>query len=214
MAVQEQYLPKSYNGNESTVTVYPVPDEWFDESTVAVFVDGASVAYNRTTGGIATLTAVANASRVVITRTTELTQPRDFAIQGETPAKKVEASADRATLQIQEQRADLLRAPLAPVGSTPSDLANRTIGYDENGNPIIRTKDEEIEFLGIRIDLLSAQQASEDAAAAALSANQALAALAEANASVPPGSPILKLLTFQGKFLTQNGNFLAQSINA
>jgi len=154
MPVTEQYSPKDYTG-DGTNQVFSVPDLWFEQSDVYVLVDGVDTAWTREAGvGIRLAAAPADGVSVVIYRQTELTQDKDFATSGRMPANEVSEGFDRQILINQEVKD---RSTLLPPDATTQNKINTTVGFDENGDPVLRTATQESTHLGITDSVNAAQ---------------------------------------------------------
>lgn len=154
MPVTEQYSPKDYTG-DGTNQVFSVPDLWFEQSDVYVLVDGVDTAWTREAGvGIRLAAAPADGVSVVIYRQTELTQDKNFATSGRMPANEVSEGFDRQILINQEVKD---RATFLPPNTTAQNKINTTVGFDANGDPVLRTATQESTHLGIASSVAAAQ---------------------------------------------------------
>jgi len=154
MPVTEQYSPKDYTG-DGTNQVFSVPDLWFEQSDVYVLVDGVDTAWTREAGvGIRLAAAPADGVSVVIYRQTELTQDKEFATSGRMPANEVSEGFDRQILINQEVKD---RSTFLPPDATTQNKINTTVGFDENGDPVLRTATQESTHLGITASVNAAQ---------------------------------------------------------
>jgi hypothetical protein len=177
MPVTEQYTPRYYTG-DGAKQIFDVPDLWFEQSEVKVEVAGVLTGWTREAGqGVRLATAPASGASVVIYRITSLTQDKDFQTAGRMPATEVAEGFDRQILINQEVKD---RSTFLPPNTTTQNKINTTVGFDANGDPVLRTAQQEVDHLDI--PSLNSMQAFSDSAEeqAGYAYNQAQ--LAEASA--------------------------------
>jgi hypothetical protein len=146
MPVTEQYTPKYYTG-DGAKQIFDVPDLWFEQSEVKVEVAGVLTGWTREAGqGVRLATAPASGASVVIYRITSLTQDKDFQTAGRMPATEVAEGFDRQILINQEVKD---RSTFLPPNTTTQNKINTTVGFDADGNPILRSANQQSTFLGL-----------------------------------------------------------------
>lgn len=154
MPVTEQYTPKNYTGDGAN-QVFEVPNLWFEQSEVKVEVAGVLTEWTRQANvGIRLATAPASGASVVIYRITSLTQDKDFQTAGRMPATEVAEGFDRQILINQEVKD---RSTFLPPNTTTQNKINTTVGFDANGDPVLRTATQESTHLGIASSVTAAQ---------------------------------------------------------
>lgn len=183
MSYQVTELSVAHNGNNSTTEFYVIPFE-FDLTggahPIRVFLDGVEFFdFEVSTQGVRTIEPIANTSVLFFCRDTPFVQPRTFPNEELPRPEELEGALNRLTRQDQELAKTLERATLLPPGMEPSEVTNTTAGRDEDGNPINRTPEEEVEFLGILGAFDSAQQAASSAATSAQQAANSATATAQ-----------------------------------
>jgi hypothetical protein len=168
MAVQSATSQVQYVGNASTVTAYPVPFRFDDNSHIYVDVttqSGVTTSLTETTdyvltgageesgGEVVTVAAVPATSTVTIYRLVPITQLTSYEEGGDFPASSHERALDKLT-QIAQQterkasqsirvlEADGERDPLAAI-------ANSVLGLDSSKQPKAMTADELKTFLAL-----------------------------------------------------------------
>ncbi len=180
MPVTEQYSPRNYTGDGAN-QVFTVPNLWFEQSEVKVEVAGVLTEWTRQANvGIRLATAPASGASVVIYRITSLTQDKDFQTAGRMPATEVAEGFDRQILINQEVKD---RSTFLPPNTTTQNKINTTVGFDADGNPVLRTAQQEVDHLDI--PSLNSMQAFSDSAEeqAGYAYNQAQLAQASAIAA-------------------------------
>lgn len=146
MPVTEQYSPRNYTGDGAN-QVFSVPNLWFEQSEVKVEVAGVLTEWTRQANvGIRLATAPASGASVVIYRITSLTQDKDFQTAGRMPATEVAEGFDRQILINQEVKD---RSTFLPPNATTQNKINTTVGFDANGDPVLRTATQESTHLGL-----------------------------------------------------------------
>ena len=177
MPVTEQYTPISATGTGLPDQEISVPDIWFGQSTVIVEVAGNSIGWDKVGSGIRLTSTVASGAAISVYRETSLTQDKDFQTAGRMPATEVAEGFDRQILINQEVKD---RSTFLPPNTTTQNKINTTVGFDANGDPVLRTAQQEVDHLDI--PSLNSMQAFSDSAEeqAGYAYNQAQ--LAEASA--------------------------------
>ena len=180
MPVTEQYTPISATGTGLANQVIPVPAIWFGQSTVIVEVAGNSIGWNKVSTGVELTSTVASGAAISVYRETSLTQNKDFQTAGRMPATEVAEGFDRQILINQEVKD---RSTFLPPNTTTQNKINTTVGFDANGDPVLRTADQEVSHLDI--PSLNSMQAFSDSAEeqAGYAYNQAQLAAASAVAA-------------------------------
>jgi hypothetical protein len=146
MPVTEQYTPRYYTG-DGAKQIFDVPDLWFEQSEVKVEVAGVLTGWTREAGeGVRLATAPASGASVVIYRITSLTQDKDFQTAGRMPATEVAEGFDRQILINQEVKD---RSTFLPPNTTTQNKINTTVGFDANGDPVLRTATQQSTYLGL-----------------------------------------------------------------
>jgi len=146
MPVTEQYNPRYYTG-DGAKQIFDVPDLWFEQSEVKVEVAGVLTGWTREAGqGVRLATAPASGASVVIYRITSLTQDKDFQTAGRMPATEVAEGFDRQILINQEVKD---RSTFLPPNTTTQNKINTTVGFDANGDPILRSANQQSTYLGL-----------------------------------------------------------------
>ena len=146
MPVTEQYTPISATGTGLANQVIPVPAIWFGQSTVIVEVAGNSIGWNKVSTGVELTSTVASGAAISVYRETSLTQNKDFQTAGRMPATEVAEGFDRQILINQEVKD---RSTFLPPNTTTQNKINTTVGFDANGDPVLRTATQESTHLNI-----------------------------------------------------------------
>ena len=146
MPVTEQYTPISATGTGLANQVIPVPAIWFGQSTVIVEVAGNSIGWNKVSTGVELTSTVASGAAISVYRETSLTQDKNFQTAGRMPATEVAEGFDRQILINQEVKD---RSTFLPPNTTTQNKINTTVGFDANGDPVLRTADQEVSHLNI-----------------------------------------------------------------
>jgi len=146
MPVTEQYTPISATGTGLANQVIPVPAIWFGQSTVIVEVAGNSIGWNKVSTGVELTSTVASGAAISVYRETSLTQNKDFQTAGRMPATEVAEGFDRQILINQEVKD---RSTFLPPNTTTQNKINTTVGFDANGDPILRSATQESTHLNI-----------------------------------------------------------------
>jgi len=146
MPVTEQYTPISATGTGLPDQEISVPDIWFGQSTVIVEVAGNSIGWDKVGSGIRLTSTVASGAAISVYRETSLTQDKDFQTAGRMPATEVAEGFDRQILINQEVKD---RSTFLPPNTTTQNKINTTVGFDANGDPVLRTADQEVSHLNI-----------------------------------------------------------------
>lgn len=154
MPVTEQYSPRSATGTGLPDQEISVPDIWFGQSTVIVEVAGNSIGWDRVESGIRLTSTVASGVAISVYRETSLTQDKDFQTAGRMPATEVAEGFDRQILINQEVKD---RSTFLPPNTTTQNKINTTVGFDANGDPVLRTATQESAHLGIASSVTAAQ---------------------------------------------------------
>lgn len=141
----------SHNGNNSSSQFYPIPfdyDVTGGAHPIHALLNGVEFTdFEVSELGARTFAPVASADILLFYRDTPRVQPRTFPDEELPRPQEIEESLNRLARHDQEQSEALSRAPLLPIGANPADFANTTIGRGENGEPVSRTKEQEIDFL-------------------------------------------------------------------
>ena len=159
MPVTEQYTPISATGTGLPDQEISVPDIWFGQSTVIVEVAGNSIGWDKVGSGIRLTSTVASGAAISVYRETSLTQDKDFQTAGRMPATEVAEGFDRQILINQEVKD---RSTFLPPNTTTQNKINTTVGFDANGDPVLRTAQQEVDHLDI--PSLNSMQAFSDSA--------------------------------------------------
>lgn len=191
MGLSSTVSDATYAGNNSTVTAYPVPFRFDENSWLRVRKTVGGVTTNlalgsdftisgigsSTSASIKTVVAVPATGTVYIYRDTPQTNTFQPTLNGGVQSVPLEKEVDKLTMMAQEASRDgessLGRSLRVPVGDPyPSDLpsksarANGTLGFDGNGNPIVVST-------GLITNIAAVQAASATATSAAATATTA-----------------------------------------
>ena len=131
MALPETKTEKSYQGNGSTTTAYPIPFFFLENDHIQVWRDGVQMDSAdfipfgeniRDPGlrGFRTVEAIPATSTVTVLMAIPMDQPFQFAEGDPLPAANLEGVEDYQGLQIQRIWCELQRAFRAPPGETPA----------------------------------------------------------------------------------------------
>lgn len=177
---------------DGVVTAFAIPFPFYEDDDIEVIertvatgaestkVAGADYTVSGGDGSTGTVTAVAPPSATVqwvIRRATPLTQEIDYVENDPFPAETHEEGLDRAAMRIIDMQEQVDRAPKFPLSdpaASVADLPNsvdrsgRVAAYDGDGKPTVSTK---------TLAQIEATVGAPEAAAAAASAAQAIAAL-------------------------------------
>ena len=170
MSIQTETSRIQYAGNNSTITLYPIPFLFFADADIGVVVtDSAGVetvlalttdftltgAGNEAGGDMATVAAVPTTSTVTIFRDVEVTQELDYAEQGQFPAEQHEQGLDKLTMIAQElqrlgERAFRVSEASGPMVEFESFDANEAgvLGFS-GGDTVVYTPTELATFLDL-----------------------------------------------------------------
>ncbi|GAT35624.1 virulence protein PGP3-D [Terrimicrobium sacchariphilum] len=154
MSVQSDTSRIQYSGNASTVTPYPVPFYFFDDTdlrvvvttsggvdtTLALGTDYAVTGAGVEAGGSLTTTAaIPNTSKVTIFRQVPMTQTTVYEENSDFPAKSHERALDRATMLAQQNSRTVGRSlKVRESDGAKNDLttvANSVIGFGGDSQP-------------------------------------------------------------------------------
>jgi hypothetical protein len=137
-------------------TSFPISFSLFDKADLHASVAGVEVGQAGFTfagnpvdggyaGGIVTLSVEAFNAQVVIWREVEIGRTTNFFPAQFTSAKDVDSAFNRIEAKVQENRRDIDRAFLSPLGDSPaefasaSDRANKQVFTDADGNFVFLT---------------------------------------------------------------------------
>lgn len=143
---------KSFAGNGSTTTYYPLAPEMEIAATTEVqgtadgvaLTNGVDFTVDLANGVLTTATHPAS-TELIFYRVTPLTQPTDLPASETPPGTTVEAALDRLLRQIQEAAAAGARAVRGAIGETLTDLpaaasrALKWLHFDSSGQPEVYT---------------------------------------------------------------------------
>ena len=175
----------AYAGNGSTTTPYPItiPRDR-DEDLRLLVNDEPSTDFSISPDGFRTGVAYTNEDTLVLFRRTPRTQIQPFPSNTTPAAEDVRAGFDKLTLSLQEVDEEVSRAVKSPLNGSFQNSS--TLGVDEQGQPISRSSEEQVEHLGLggRFDeaasnAIAATEAANSSGQSALLAQQAARDAAE-----------------------------------
>ena len=149
MSISSIATKVTYSGNNSTVTPYPIPFKYLEDSHVNVYIDGVlqvegagqnyALAGDGTagTGTFTTTVAQAGTKSVVAVLDVELDQPVSLQETGSLPAKTLEQAYDRLNMQIRRvwrKAQDVLTFSSDEGGTGSTGTADNLLGFDGSGD--------------------------------------------------------------------------------